>query len=124
MCVYSSKWSVLLDDTVGHFQRMPVSMLFVQGGRDDEFADLDELDLVLNGLGSRAVLQVTAGADHSYDLQPGSSNTKADTLAEIASVTVGWMRSQLQESSNAPLPPSRPTLDGDRRSAARRLLVA
>ena len=81
---------------------MPVPMLFVQGGRDDEFADLDELDLVLNGLGSRAVLQVIAGADHSSDLQLGSSNTKADTLAEVASGTVASMRSQLQESSNAP----------------------
>ena len=94
--VYPTKWRVLLDDTVGHLPRVPVPMLFVQGGCDDEFADLDELQPVLAGLGTHAALHVVEGADHSFDLPLGSEKLKADMLAEAASVTAKWMRGQLQ----------------------------
>ena len=71
-------------------------MLFVQGGCDDEFADLDELQPVLVGLGTHAALHVVEGADDSFDLPLGSEKLKADTLAEAASVTAKGMRGQLQ----------------------------
>ncbi len=85
--VYPVKWRVPLDDSVGHLQRVPVPMLFVQGSCDEEFTNLDEPQPVLNGLGTRADLHVIEGADHSYDLPPGTGKMKADTLAEVASVS-------------------------------------
>ena len=93
--VFPMRWRNLLTDTVGHLQRVPVPMLFVQGGRDDKYADVRELQLVLEGLGDRASLHVIEGADHFYDLPPQSCRTREDALAEVASVTASWMRRQL-----------------------------
>ena len=103
--VYPTRWRVLLDDTVGHLQRVPAPMLFVQGGCDEEFANLDELQSLLNRPGTHADLHVIEGADHSYDLPPGTGKTKSDTLAEVASVTAAWMRKQPQERGNPTRPP-------------------
>ena len=41
--VFPMRWRNLLDDTVGHLRRVPAPMLFVQGGRDEEFAELGKL---------------------------------------------------------------------------------
>ena len=94
--VFPMKWRLLLEDTVSHLRRVPVPMLFVQGGRDEEYAYLRELQPVLDELGDRASLHVIEGADHFYDLPAGSGRSRLDTLAEVASVTAGWMREQLQ----------------------------
>ena len=48
--VFPMRWRKLLDDTVSHLQRVPAPMLFVQGGRDEEYTDLRELQPVLEGL--------------------------------------------------------------------------
>ena len=93
--VFPMRWRNLLTDTVSHLQRVPAPMLFVQGGRDEEFADLRELQPVLEGLGDRATLNVIEGADHFYDLPPESCRTTDDALAEVATVTASWMRRQL-----------------------------
>ena len=95
--VFPMRWRNLLENTVSHLQRVPVPMLFVQGGRDEEFADLRELQHVLDGLGNRATLHVIEGADHFYDLPVGSDRTRLDALSEVASVTAAWMRSQLKK---------------------------
>ena len=92
--VFPMRWHVLLEDTVGHLQRVPVPMLFVQGDRD-HLTDLRELRPILDGLGGRASLHVVEGADHGYDLPSESSKTKLDALSEVASVTAAWMRRQL-----------------------------
>ena len=94
--VFPMRWRNLLDDTVGHLRAVPVPMLFVQGGRDEEFAELGELQPVLDGLGDRTSLHVIEGADHFYDLPVESGRTKSDALAEVASVTAMWMRRQLR----------------------------
>ena len=65
--VFPMRWSNLLENPVSHLQRVPVPMLFVQGGRDEEFCDLRELQPVLDGLGDRATLHVIEGAGHFYD---------------------------------------------------------
>ena len=93
--VFPMRWQNLLENTVDHLQRVPVPMLFVQGGRDDKFADLRELRPVLDGLGNRASLHVIEGADHFYDLPIESGRTRSDALAEVASVTATWIRRQL-----------------------------
>ena len=93
--VFPMRWRNLLDDTVAHLRHVSVPMLFVQGGRDEKFADLDEIRPVLDGLGCRATLHVVEGADHFYDLPIESGRTRVDTLAEVASVTAAWIRRQL-----------------------------
>ena len=93
--VFPMRWQNLLKNTVGHLRRVPVPMLFVQGGWDDKFADLRELRPVLDGLGNRASLHVIEGADHFYDFPIESGRTRSDALTEVASVTATWIRRQL-----------------------------
>ena len=93
--VFPMRWENLLDDTVSHLQQVQVPLLFVQGGRDEEFCDLRELQPVVDGLGSKATLHVVEGADHFYDMPTGSGRTRMDALSEVASVTADWVRRQL-----------------------------
>ena len=93
--VFPMRWRNLLDDTVGHLRRVPAPMLFIQGSRDEEFAELGKLQPVLDRLGDRASLHVIKGADHFYDVPVESGRTRSDALAEVASVTAAWMRGQL-----------------------------
>ena len=93
--VFPMRWRNLLDDTVGHLQRVPAPMLFVQGSRDEEFTDLRELQPVMDRLATRATLHVIEDADHFYDMPAGSDRTRSDALSEVASVTARWMRRQL-----------------------------
>ena len=90
--VFPMRWRDMLENTVAHLQRVPVPMLFVQGGCDEEYADLRELQLALDGLGGRASLHVIEGADHSYDLPVESGRTRTDALLEVASVTSAWIK--------------------------------
>ena len=92
--VFPMRWRVVMEDTVGHLQRVTVPMLFVQGDRDPE-ADLQELGPVLDTLGDRASLHVVEGADHGYGLPAESGSTQKDALSEVASVTAAWIRRQL-----------------------------
>ena len=94
--VFPMRWRNLMEDPVGHLNRVPVPLLLVQGGRDEEFCDLRELQPVLDGLGKRATLHVVEGADHFYDPPVESGRTRSDTLSEVASVTSGWIRRQLE----------------------------
>ena len=93
--VFPMRWRILLENTIAHLHRVPVPMLFVQGGRDEEFCDLAELQPVLDELGDRATLHVVENADHDYDLPPESNRSRSDALSEVASVTAAWIRSQL-----------------------------
>ena len=94
--VFPDRWRNLLENPVSHLRRITVPMLFVQGGRDEEFTNLRELRPVLDGLGGRATLHVVEGADHFYDPPAESDRTRSDALSEVASVTAGWMRRQLK----------------------------
>ena len=93
--VFPMRWGNLLGDTVGHLQRIRVPMLFVQGGRDEEFCDLREIQPVIDGLGNRASLHIVEGADHFYDMPAWSGKTRLDALSEVASGTAAWVRRQL-----------------------------
>ena len=93
--VFPMRWRIVLKDTVSHLRQIPVPMLFVQGGRDEEFADLGELQPVLDKLGTRASLHVIHGANHSFNLPAESGRTREAAIAEAASVTADWMRERL-----------------------------
>ena len=93
--VFPMRWRYLLDDTVGHLRDVPLLMLFVQGGRDEEYADLTELQRVLDGLEERTTLHVVEGANHFYGLPSESGRTRDDALAEVATVTAAWICRQL-----------------------------
>ena len=94
--VYPTRWRELLDDTVGHLGRVSTPSLFVQAGCDQEYDELEELQPVLNRLGSQVSLHVVEGADHFYDLPGDSGRTRTDALSEVAAVTARWMRDQLR----------------------------
>ena len=94
--VFPMKWRDLLEDTVSHLRQVPVPMLFVQGGSDEEFTDLRELRTVLEGIEPHASLHVIDGADHDYQLPVESGRTRLDALTEVASVTAAWIRRQLK----------------------------
>ena len=94
--VFPTRWHNLLGNPVSHLRRVPVPILFVQGGRDEEFSDIRELQSVLDELGNRATLHVMDGANHSYDLPAGSNKTRLDVLSDVASVTATWMCKQLK----------------------------
>ena len=94
--VFPMRWHNLLRNPVSHLHRVPAPMLFVQGGRDEEFTDLRELRSVLDELGNRATLHVVDDANHSYDLPAGSNRTRLDVLSEVASATATWIRGQLK----------------------------
>ena len=97
--VFPTRWHVLLSDAVGHLHRVPVPMLFVQAGRDDELAPVDELRPVLRALGARAALHIIDGADHAYDVPAASGEGLGDALSEVASVTGAWIRQRLRADS-------------------------
>ncbi len=93
--VFPMRWRNLLGNPVSHLHRVPVPMLFVQGGRDEEYCDLQEFQPVLDELGNRATLHVVQDADHDYDLPAGSNKTRSEALSEVASVTATWIRKLL-----------------------------
>jgi hypothetical protein len=64
-------------------------MLFLQGTRDD-FAGLDLLRPIVQGLGDRATLHVVEGGDHSFKVLKRSGRTDADVLSELADTITAW----------------------------------
>ncbi len=94
--VFPTRWFNVLEDPVSHLHRVPVPMLFVQGGRDTEITDLPELQSALDGFSSPATLHVIETADHFFDPPARSSTTRLDILSEVASVTAAWISRQLK----------------------------
>ena len=73
--VFPDRWRNLLARPVDHLPQVPVPMLFVQGGRDEDFCDLGELRVVVDGLGGRATMHIVEGADHFYEPPADSGRT-------------------------------------------------
>ena len=94
--VFPTRWLNVLENPVSHLHRVPVPMLFVQGARDTEITNLSELQSAMDGFSSPATLHVVEAADHFFDPPAGSSITRSDLLAEVASVTAIWIRNQLK----------------------------
>ena len=64
-------------------------MLFLQGTRD-EFAQLDLLQKVVTGLGSRATLHLIDEGDHSFKVPKRTGKTEADVMNELADTIQQW----------------------------------
>jgi len=72
-----------------HLDRVAIPMLFLQGTRD-ALADLPSIRAVTDRLGTRAVLHVIDGADHSFAVLKRSGRTNESVRAELVSVIAGW----------------------------------
>jgi predicted alpha/beta-hydrolase family hydrolase len=70
------------DERAQHLFDIKLPLLFVQGERD-ELADLDLLQALMQRLGSRATLELIAGADHSYKVPAKSGRKPAQVQQEI-----------------------------------------
>jgi len=72
-----------------HLTSVDVPMLFLQGTRD-EFAQLDLLQQVVNGLGDRATLHLIAEGDHSFNVPKRTGKTESDVMDELAQTIQQW----------------------------------
>jgi uncharacterized protein len=72
-----------------HLARVALPMLFLQGTRD-QFADLELLRPVCQGLGQRATLHVVDTADHSFHVLKRSGRTDAEVLRDLAHTAASW----------------------------------
>lgn len=73
-----------------HLSQVRIPMLFLQGTRD-EFAGLDLLRLVVQGLGDRATLHLIDDGDHSFKVRKKQSGkTESDVLTELAGAIASW----------------------------------
>lgn len=74
-----------------HLTSVDVPMLFLQGTRD-EFAQLDLLREVVDGLGERATLHLVEQGDHSFKVPKKSTGkTEADVMTELADTVKQWV---------------------------------
>ncbi len=74
-----------------HLVRVDVPMLFLQGTRD-EFARLDLLHPVVEGLGPRATLRLLDDGDHSFRVRRKLTGmSPADSRAWLADAIAGWI---------------------------------
>lgn len=83
-------------ERAAHLERVQVPMLFLQGTRD-EFAGLDLLRPVVQGLGARARLHLVEGGDHSFRAsrarRPGGED---GVMEELAQTTADWIREVIE----------------------------
>jgi uncharacterized protein len=77
-------------DRAAHLAEVKIPMLFLQGTRD-ALAELSLLKPVVKGLGSRATLQISEGADHSFHVLKSSGRNDHEVLAEILDAFVVWV---------------------------------
>lgn len=72
-----------------HLSKVRVPMLFLQGTRD-EFAQLDLLQRVVQGLDNLATLHLVEEGDHSFKVPKRTGKTEADVMNELASTIQDW----------------------------------
>jgi predicted alpha/beta-hydrolase family hydrolase len=74
-----------------HLDRVDIPILFIQGTRD-EFARLDLITDVCEGLEPNATLHLVDDGDHSFGVLKRSGRTPAEVLTEITSTIEQWSR--------------------------------
>jgi predicted alpha/beta-hydrolase family hydrolase len=77
------------DARARHLYEVNVSMLFLQGTRD-ELASLVLLQALVRGLGRRAMLHLAEGADHSFHVPTRSGRNDAEVRRELLHVLSEW----------------------------------
>jgi hypothetical protein len=73
-----------------HLSDVQVSMLFLQGTRD-EFAGLDLLRPIVKKLGKRATLHIVESGDHSFKVLKRTGRTDVDVMTELADTITSWV---------------------------------
>ena len=73
-----------------HLDAIQSPMLFVSGTRDP-FCDLALLERVLERLGSRAVLEIIEGGDHSFRLPKDAAERQQAVYEHILECTRDWL---------------------------------
>ncbi|QIG95735.1 MULTISPECIES: alpha/beta family hydrolase [unclassified Bradyrhizobium] len=73
-----------------HLAEVKVPMLFLQGTRD-ALAELDLLEPVVKGLGSRATLHLVQEADHSFHVLKRSGRNDREVMAELLDAFAAWV---------------------------------
>jgi predicted alpha/beta-hydrolase family hydrolase len=73
-----------------HLARIEIPILFVQGDRD-ALADQRLLLPVVQGFGSRAVLQTIKGAAHAFHVLARSGRTDEQALDDVLDGLAGWI---------------------------------
>lgn len=79
-------------DRAAHLAQVAVPMLFLQGTRD-EFARLDLVQQVVQELGPRATLVLTADGDHSFAVRKRSGSTSGQAFQSLCDSLVTWATS-------------------------------
>jgi len=82
------------DERGKHLFDVQISMLFLQGSRD-ELADLQLLEPLLKQLGARATLKLFADADHSFHVPARTGRKDSQVRAEILDATAEWIESAI-----------------------------
>jgi predicted alpha/beta-hydrolase family hydrolase len=77
-----------------HLDRVDMPMLFLQGTRDD-FARVDLITDVCEGLQPEATLHLIEGGDHSFGVLKRSGRTREEVLVELGDTMAQWGRAQV-----------------------------
>lgn len=77
-------------ERAAHLAEVKIPMLLLQGTRD-ALAELDLLEPVVKGLGSRATLHLVQEADHSFHVLKRSGRTDREVMAEVLDAFAAWV---------------------------------
>jgi predicted alpha/beta-hydrolase family hydrolase len=77
-------------DRAKHLAEVKIPMLFLQGTRD-ALAELSLLEPVVKGLGSRATLHLSDGADHSFHVLKSSGRDDREVMSEVLDAFAAWV---------------------------------
>lgn len=78
-------------ERAAHLTSVDVPLLFLQGTRD-EFAQLDLLQKMVNGLGNRATVHLVEEGDHSFKVPKRTGKNEADVMNELADTIQQWAK--------------------------------
>ena len=81
-------------DRAKHLFDVQVSMLFLQGTRD-ELAHLPLIESLASELKGRATLELITDADHSFHVPKRSGRTDAQVIAGLADTLANWVATTL-----------------------------
>jgi predicted alpha/beta-hydrolase family hydrolase len=73
-----------------HLFQVQVPLLFLQGSRD-KLAELDQLQQLIERLGTRAELKLFADADHSFHVPAKTGRSNADLREEMLDALAAWI---------------------------------
>lgn len=77
-------------ERAAHLAEVKIPMLFLQGTRD-ALAELELLEPVVKGLGSRAKLHLAQEADHSFHVLKRSGRDDREVMAEVLDAFAAWV---------------------------------